>query len=102
MSAVEYSYVLLKKDSRVSDPAKESKVIDGRQFEAVAGNGKRVYTLTREDGIMYIEHVESGRTVDLPFTGVQFGRRVLAPKAPAVQPSGDNTAKAVTAGKFKP
>lgn len=96
---VEYSYVLLKKDSRITDPAKDSKVVDARQFEAMR-DSKRIYSLTRVGDIMYIEHPESGRGVDLPFTGVQFGRRVPKQSEPK-QPSGDTT-KGVQPGKFKP
>lgn len=103
MSAVEYSYVQLKKECRAVDPTKGDRVVDKRQYEAFSdavNQRGQVLRLSREGEALRVMHLESGRSIEIPWGSVAFARPMPGKAEPGEPPKGLSSAAAV--GKFKP
>jgi hypothetical protein len=81
MATVEYESIKLLEQHSAWDPVKDSKMEASHIFTALA-NGKPVRRITREGGVVTVEHIQSGRKVELPWSNVRHAVVKLEPAQP--------------------
>lgn len=79
--ATEYETVKLIDQHSAWDPVQPSRMNASHMFDRCA-NGKPIRSITRDGGVVTVRHLESGRSVEFPWSSVRHAV-VLVPKAEA-------------------
>lgn len=83
----EYETIKLREGQSAWDPVQPSKMNAAHVFDCRA-NGKQIRRITRDGNVCTIEHIESGRKVEFPWTNVRHAVPMAVQSQPKVERGG--------------